>query len=466
MLRIGLVGSLALSGLILTADAAHAVEFCNTAPVLGVEGEAASPSSPYPSSINVAGLTGVVTDVNVRLFVKTIGYPDAADHWPADLDVMVAAPGGTGVVMMSDAGGTNLVASPALDVDLTLDDQAGNALPGDTTLSTGTFRPTDDDDDVDELVPADVWHAPAPAPGGASLSAFNGLSPNGTWSLYALDDYAGSGRVNLDGGWCVDILTTAAAPVAPPADFDGDGLSDIAVFRPGAGKWYVHGDPTPLSFGAAGDIPVAADYNADGTTDVAVFRPSSGKWYSLGAPTPLSFGTTGDKPVPDRYDADPAVDRAVWRPSNGQWYVEGALSPVQHGTTGDVPVPGQWDADPAIDFAVFRPSNGRWYVHGGGAPVQFGITGDIPVPGQWDGDPATDIAVYRPSNGRWYIHDGGSISFGTTGDIPVPAQWDADPLTDLAVYRPSLGRWYVAGVEGFVQFGTMGDIPVAKHPAR
>src|SRR5690606_3088539 len=66
--------------------------------------------------------------------------------------------------------------------------------------------------------------------------------------------------------------------VAMPADYDGDGKADAAVFRPSTGMWYAirstDGGVTSTQFGAAGDRPVAADYDGDGTDDIAVFRPN------------------------------------------------------------------------------------------------------------------------------------------------------------------------------------------------
>jgi hypothetical protein len=39
-----------------------------------------------------------------------------------------------------------------------------------------------------------------------------------------------------------------------PADYDGDGRADVAVFRPSTGMWYVRGIFN-RSWGLAGDIP-------------------------------------------------------------------------------------------------------------------------------------------------------------------------------------------------------------------
>ena len=81
-----------------------------------------------------------------------------------------------------------------------------------------------------------------------------------------------------------------------PGDYNGDGITDIAVFRSGA--WLVQNQPT-VFLGLDGDIPVPGDYNGDGITDRAVFRPAVGGWYIDGQP-PVFFGLPGDIPTPQR----------------------------------------------------------------------------------------------------------------------------------------------------------------------
>ncbi|MBW8011568.1 MAG: PKD domain-containing protein [Chloroflexi bacterium] len=245
----------------------------------------------------------------------------------------------------------------------------------------------------------------------------------------------------------------------PPADFDGNGSTDVSVFRPSNGRWYTSTAGLLAAYGIAGDIPVPQDYDGDGDTDIAVYRPSNGRWYFYGGSS-AGFGIAGDIPMPCDYDGDGDADIAIYRPSNGRWYVSGQ-GYTAYGIAGDIPVPGDYDGDGDCDVAIYRPSNGRWYVKDQGYAA-WGIAGDIPVPGDYDGDGNFDIAIYRPSNGRWYVLGQGYVAYGIPGDIPVPGDYDGDGSWDQTIYRPSNGRWYMYGI-GYEAFGIAGDYPL---PAR
>ncbi len=242
---------------------------------------------------------------------------------------------------------------------------------------------------------------------------------------------------------------------AAPGDFNGDGRTDFAVWRPSNGTWYVRGLAT-VQWGRSGDIPVAGDFNGDGRTDFAVWRPSNGTWYVRGLAT-MQWGRSGDIPVAGDFNGDGRTDFAVWRPANDTWYVRG-LATIQWGRSGDIPVAGDFNGDGRTDFAVWRPANDTWYVRGL-ATIQWGRSGDIPVPGDFNGDGRTDFAVWRPANDTWYVRGLATIQWGRSGDIPVAGDFNGDGRTDFAVWRPANDTWYVRGL-ATIQWGRSGDIPI------
>jgi glucose/arabinose dehydrogenase len=329
-------------------------------------------------------------------------------------------------------------------------------------------------------------------------AALGGRAVLGNVSSFGIDAAGELYVVNYSAGTVLKLTGTGTP--GRPGDFDCDGQSDVTVFRPSNGIWYVlqsgmnntaHID---YQWGVSTDIPVPGDYDGDGQTDIAVFRRATGSWYVLlsgkGFSTFVSFqwGISTDTPVPGDYDGDGKTDVAVFRPATGAWYVLQSTTnsttfvSYQWGTSTDIPVAGDYDGDGKTDVAVYRPAEGVWYVLRSATnsttfvSYQWGISTDTPVSGDYDGDGKTDVAVYRPATGVWYIlrSTTNSTSFvsyqwGVGSDTPVPADYDGDGKIDVAIYRPSTGAWYVllstTNSASFVtfQWGVSTDIPVIEH---
>lgn len=306
------------------------------------------------------------------------------------------------------------------------------------------------------------------------------------WRFGADNNTVGTGP---NPGWSVDSIVmsdnyqcSAATSIRSRADFDGDGRTDLSVFRPGEGNWYINRSAAgfiALNWGIATDIVTPSDFDGDGKADYAIFRPSTGEWYILrtsdGGYASPQFGASGDVPVAGDYDGDGKADVAVFRPSTGVWYVQrsgdGGYTIVPFGATGDVANRADYDGDGKTDMAVFRPATGEWwvrYANGTFGVTTFGVATDKPVPADYDGDGKDDVAVFRPSNGAWYIlrSSNGAVDilvFGVSTDIPVPGDYNGDGRDDQAIYRD--GTWWInqsGGSTIAVPFGISSDIAIPR----
>jgi glucose/arabinose dehydrogenase len=128
-------------------------------------------------------------------------------------------------------------------------------------------------------------------------------------------------------------------------DFDGDGQSDIGVYRNGG--WFIlrssDAGATIRGWGGGSDIPLPADYDGDGRTDIAVYR--DGLWFILrsldSGVTVVGWGGGSDIPLPADYDGDGRTDIAVYR--DGLWFIvrssdSGVTVVGWGGAPGDIPL--------------------------------------------------------------------------------------------------------------------------------
>jgi hypothetical protein len=306
-------------------------------------------------------------------------------------------------------------------------------------------------------------------------ASLNGQTVQFRWLMASDSSVAGTGveidNVQVFGARvCNSCATMTPKPVA---DFDGDGKTDLSVFR--SGTWYIQRSTAGFiaqPFGLASDKIVPGDYDGDGKADIAVFR--NGVWYILkssdSSVQTTPWGTSGDIPMTGDYDGDGKADTAVYRPSDNTFYVlrssNGTVAAQNWGTAGDTPVAGDFDGDNKTDYAVFR--SGTWYVLGstaGFSATPFGSAGDRPTPADYDGDNKTDFAVFR--SGTWYLLRStaglSTVAWGISSDTPVPGDYDGDGKDDVAVFRGSTGTWYIVNSGGGTSttpFGANGDVPV------
>lgn len=277
----------------------------------------------------------------------------------------------------------------------------------------------------------------------------------------------------------------------PRFDFDGDLKDDFAVYRAGGtptapSYWHIllssSNAYVGVQFGAGEDRIVPADYDGDGSTDVAVWRPATGTWYTSQDPAinygAFQWGISGDIPLPGDFDGDGKSDCAVFRPADGVWYIRNSFDNSfvarQFGTGADKPLLLDYDGDGKSDLACLRTVGTDYFWHilqsSNNAEVvkQFGLLGDKAVPADYDSDGRSNLAVYRPDTNRWYILNAagtGSIEqqWGMSGDVPAPGNFDADGQTDLTVFRPDTAAWYVLRSGGGSigqQWGISTDLPV------
>ncbi len=299
-------------------------------------------------------------------------------------------------------------------------------------------------------------------------------------------------------------------------DFNGDGRTDIALYREGSrspdtapqpSTWYflntATGEVNIERWGRSLDVPAPADYDGDGKTDMGIYRwwdfesGDTNEWWlqksSGGHQVILSYELgyykfnrnylgDGKAEIGQLYQIDisqtPGENCFI-----SVYFVADLIGNVLRKTVGNTcnvnptPIPGDYNNDGRSDIAVFENHTFKVWL----PPYNAGYTQpdlvqtldiDIPTPGDYEGDGKTDFAGVKAVNGRliWRIKQSSTsalieVDFGFATDKPVPGDYDGDGWTDIAIWRPSDGSWWIWNTSNSVvsswYFGYPTDTPLA-----
>ena len=353
---------------------------------------------------------------------------------------------------------------------------------------------------------------------GHDLPVIGDFDGDGTtdFVVYNPDTATFSGQLSSGPSFQYQFQAVGDQPVV--GDYNGDGKTDIAVFRPSTAQWFIQpisinsagqvqpdGNLTTVSYGWPGvDQAVPADYDGDGKTDIAIYRPTGkdpnqtqGRFYirlsSGGNQQVQNVGPAGQVasnaiPVALDYNGDGKADPSIYQPSSSQWSFlysgSGAAYTQTVGTANSLPLgaplsyrlpgalnpggggsskatPGDFNGDGKADMMTYNRSTGVFNLSftGGSTlslgPISYGgrnLAGNdfIPIQGDFNGDGKTDFGVYDFRNAVYYIEESSSNgstlvvkSYGWPGhDLPLMADYNGDGITDFAVYRPDTATFY------------------------
>jgi subtilisin-like proprotein convertase family protein len=461
---------------LLMATPAWAVVFNNPATITIDEVAGSSPFSQYPSNITVSGMTGTVTNMTVTL--NNINHT-----FTPDIDILLVAPDGQNMIIFSDVGsGVDMT-----NVTITLDDAAASSLSA-ANLITGTFKPTN-------ITAGDTFPAPAPAasPNTTFASTFNGTDPNGTWSLYVVDDVA-LDMGGIGNGWSMTIATSGS----PDTTFS----NGTALIGGDTGK--NRATPYASTISVSGLTGAITDVNVTLTdmshafpddVDILLVGPT-GKRIILMSDTGGSNVLSGVNITFDDAAATGIPDSTI--------IGSGSYKPTNIGIADPFPdvlpsgqiagaeaYPSGLTAGTATLASTFNGTNpnGTWKLYvvddagGQTGDIAGGWSLDITAGGQYgakrftnadfDGDGRTDVSIWDSTLTNWYLRDSATFANhiqlnwgnGSFGDVAVPGDYDGDGKTDIAFWRPSDGNWqilYSSGGALVQSWGGSGDTPVPE----
>jgi len=332
------------------------------------------------------------------------------------------------------------------------------------------------------------------------LSVVNGGSPRGNYRNFRVDvssimrpakfleqtkwtaEKLQAGRWTLPGAsddvrsrWSSDEPAFGIEDGIPlTGDFNGDGVSELAVFIDG--EWFIdingngRWDPEDLwgRLGSKADRPVVGDWDGDGKDDIGVFGPQWERDH-VALKNELGLPDAENVTQPEaqaRNESQTAQSRRTHKnvPPTAQQATNG-LRQLQHtqrgvrrwdlidhvfqlGAGSDVPIAGDFNGDGIDTIGIYRGGVWKIDVNGDGKltdsdrTIKFGAKDDAPVIGDFDGDGLDEIGVFR--RGKWIIdsnHNGEIdaadkvFELGGEEDLPVVGDFNGDGIDEPGLYR-------------------------------
>ncbi len=291
------------------------------------------------------------------------------------------------------------------------------------------------------------------------------------------------------------VVGPTPALAQPPADFDGSGRTNLAVYLPAIGALAYRptagGPDVFVPFGIPGPgqtIPAPGDYTGAGHAEIAAYLPAYGQYAYRpaggGRDVTVPFGIPGpgqSLPAPADYEGSGRDDIAVYMPAIAAFGIRPAAGGPDRIVPFGIPGPGQSLPAPAdylgtgrADVAAYLAPLGAFAIRPpGGGPdvfVPFGVPGvgrSVPVPGDYDGSGRAELAVYMPALGLFAYRParGGAdviVALGPAGggSVPVPGDYGGSGHLEPAVYDPHSGtlayRPARGGPDVVVAFGSAG----------
>ena len=281
------------------------------------------------ASTTFKDVTFTVTGLPGSAFVVAVSF-SASHTYLQDLEVSLRAPGGSpSHLLFSATGTTSTVVGTCAGSSNDLSTANTYTFADTATVNWWTRAATNPvPTGSNRTVVTGIGGTTNPPATTNMTTTFFSAPANGTWTLRFRDRGAG------DTGTVTAASLTLMGPEPPlhnTLDFNGDGKTDWVVTRNTGGgangqlTWYVQNNGVAggqiVPWGLQTDVATPGDFDGDGKTDLVVYRPGNGTWYtryssagySYATYTARQWGLPGDTPLVMDIDDQGQAFEAGWK---------------------------------------------------------------------------------------------------------------------------------------------------------